>query len=239
MPKNENLELWDQVCKTNPDYTKKVTKPRPFTSISPMYQIKKATEVFGVQGIGWGILPESEKFAESIFGETCLLNYEATLFYKYKGETGFLPIRASYKVAYMTQGSNGNQGYFKIDVDARKKVATDAKTKGLSELGFSADVFLGMFDDPNYISERQFEESISSEEARVEAIDEFKEWCSREAEAYSLLPNLHSLSSAHKKTKITVAAKCRALGLDQDKYLAKFEATYQTNIDKLKQGETA
>ena len=33
-----------------------------------------------------------------------------------------------------------------------KKVATDALTKGLSKLGFNADVFMGMFDDNKYVN---------------------------------------------------------------------------------------
>ena len=33
-----------------------------------------------------------------------------------------------------------------------KKVATDALTKGLSKLGFNADVFMGKFDDNKYVN---------------------------------------------------------------------------------------
>ena len=38
--------------------------------------------------------------------------------------------------------------------ECQKKALTDAITKGLSYLGFNADVFLGMFDDNKYVSER-------------------------------------------------------------------------------------
>jgi hypothetical protein len=37
--------------------------------------------------------------------------------------------------------------------DWSKKVATDALTKGLSLLGFNADVFLGKFEDNKYVQE--------------------------------------------------------------------------------------
>ena len=39
------------------------------------------------------------------------------------------------------------------DEDFIKKVTTDALTKGLSFLGFSADVYLGKFEDANYRNE--------------------------------------------------------------------------------------
>jgi hypothetical protein len=39
-----------------------------------------------------------------------------------------------------------------LDDDCVKKVATDALTKGLSKLGFNADVFLGLYDDNKYVA---------------------------------------------------------------------------------------
>ena len=39
----------------------------------------------------------------------------------------------------------------RVDDDCIKKVATDALTKGLSKLGFNADVFMGRFDDNKYV----------------------------------------------------------------------------------------
>jgi hypothetical protein len=39
----------------------------------------------------------------------------------------------------------------RVDSDASKKATTDAITKLLSQLGFSADVFLGKYDDQKYV----------------------------------------------------------------------------------------
>lgn len=39
----------------------------------------------------------------------------------------------------------------KLDDDCIKKVQTDAITKGLSRLGFNADVFMGRFDGNKYV----------------------------------------------------------------------------------------
>lgn len=152
---NKNLELWKLVEETDATHTKKAKKGMyQFTSIAPMSQFKKATEVFGIQGIGWGIKPESELFHSERFdnNETVLLHYDAILFYKFDGQCGEIAVHATEKSAYKTQGASG---YLKIDDEARKKVVTNAKTKGLSELGFNADVFLGMFDNHDYFNEIQ------------------------------------------------------------------------------------
>jgi len=58
-------------------------------------------------------------------------------------EEGEVPLHSSIKYS-----SNG-----RIDDDFFKKVATDALTKGLSKLGFNADVFMGMFDDNKYVNQ--------------------------------------------------------------------------------------
>ncbi len=48
----------------------------------------------------------------------------------------------------------------RYDDDAGKKAMTDALTKGLSHLGLSADVFLGLFEDNKYVAKvaAQFKE---------------------------------------------------------------------------------
>jgi hypothetical protein len=52
-------------------------------------------------------------------------------------------------------GQNKN-GVF-TDEEAPKKSLTDATTKALSMLGFSADVFLGLYDDNKYVNDRKTE----------------------------------------------------------------------------------
>ena len=53
---DKNLTIWDQVKKTDPAYTKQYQGGGGFrgTSINSTYQVKKATEIFGPIGIGWG-----------------------------------------------------------------------------------------------------------------------------------------------------------------------------------------
>lgn len=172
-----NMRLWNSVCKTDPAITKgaKIGAMK-ITAISPQHQRKKATEIFGAYGIGWGIEPESEKFTFNSFGETTLVSYSAIMFYKL--DTGYMeenktvltlgrfPINAVIKVAYMTQGDNG---YLKVDDEYTKKVQTNALTKGLSALGFNSDVFEGKFDDCKYVN-NLVQEFAEINKPKVEAI---------------------------------------------------------------------
>ena len=107
-----------------------------------------------------------EKFTQVVFETTTLLKYSAKLYYPMGSDTGMFPINATIKEAFVTKGG---KGYLMIDEDADKKVSTNALTKGLSFLGFGADVFHGMYDDISYVAGLQAEEGI---EAKVDQIDE-------------------------------------------------------------------
>ena len=162
--REENIKLWKSVEKTP------TSQVRPaklgslnIKSVKPHYQRMKATEIFGPYGKGWGIRPESEQFVQCQIGETHLLKYSAVMFYVLDGERFEFPIHATEKEAYVTKGTNGNPGYLKIDDTADKKVATNALTKGLSFLGFSADVFHGLYDDASYINQLKAEEGAGQE----------------------------------------------------------------------------
>lgn len=166
-----NLKLWESVEKTDETYTKKAKKgAHHFTSIAPTYQFKKATEVFGSYGKGWGVDTGSEKFSTMEIGETILINYDAVLYYP----DGKFPIHATEKLAYKTQGASG---YLKIDDEARKKVVTNAITKGLSMLGFNADIFMGLFDDIEYVNNLRIEADIEKAENREQAVSKRQQEC--------------------------------------------------------------
>ena len=139
--KNTNMVLWESVCETDPKYTKKVNQRGGFTAIGAQSQVMKATEMFGAFGHGWGVKEERiERW------EDCgLVVYQATLWFLQDGKPreGIIPLHSSIKYS-----SNG-----RVDDDFFKKVATDALTKGLSKLGFNADVFMGMFDDNKYVNQ--------------------------------------------------------------------------------------
>jgi hypothetical protein len=236
-----NLELWDSVSKTDPRYTKKAKKGmHQFTSITPIYQVKKATAALGVQGIGWGIDPRSEVFSEREYGTTIILNYDAVLYFIVDGKRGEIGIHASEKACYQTQGANG---YMKIDDEVRKKVVTNAKTKGLSELGFSADVFMGEFDNPNYVDARNFEESIEKAENRSDEISkktlELNEWCKEQVACYSSIPAKATLDLIYKQHKEKLHGRCVAVGVEPVKYLKAFDNAYTKQIEAIKEKKNA
>ncbi len=161
--KKSNLDFWNSVRTTEVAHTKEVVQGRrKFSAIDAYYQIQTATEKFGMFGIGWGVRnPEFNVIA----GE--LMVYKAVLFYRIDGEEGLIPIESS---ANMYMGKDERR---RLDDDVVKKIATDAMTKGLSRLGFNADVFLGKFDDSKYVSNlKQQQEAEASASLKGELIAE-------------------------------------------------------------------
>ena len=127
-----NMEIWNAVCTTDPDRTKHVNQRGGFTAIDANYQIEMATKQFGPIGIGWGFTASYEIVGELVFAHVTMWHGDR--------ENTFGPIPGC---AQLT----GNR----TDTDAPKKAMTDGITKGLSQLGFNADVFAGKFDDNKYI----------------------------------------------------------------------------------------
>lgn len=143
----DNLSFWKSVATTEVASTKEVkVGSRKFSAIDAYYQIHTATDKFGMFGTGWGVRnPEFTIILDK------LMMYSATMFYMNEdGKEGLIPIEASVKL-YM--GKDFKTGEPKLDDDCVKKVVTDALTKGLSKLGFNADVFLGRFDDNKYVQD--------------------------------------------------------------------------------------
>jgi len=136
--KDNRLSFWESVQTTDPKYTKEVGFGRKFTSINAQYQLREMTRAFGRIGEGWGIRNE-QYYTINIEGLLC---YQAQLWYDADGLECVFDISSS----IATHNSKG-----KLDDECFKKVATDALTKGLSKLGFNADVFLGLWDDNRYV----------------------------------------------------------------------------------------
>jgi len=172
--KEENMKFWNGVCKTNPAETKTVEYPFKHTAIGAMFQIKHATEQWGIFGDNWGV--KDEKFTPIMINtdERGFLVYSAILFYPSEGRECETPIHAD--ITFYNKTKNG----FKIENDITKKVATDALTKGLSKLGFNADVFEGLFDDNKYVQQmiKEFgkpeEKPQGNQQVIIEAINKKK-----------------------------------------------------------------
>ena len=150
-----NLAIWDAVSKTNPKDTKKVNQRGGFTSVCAQSQIKAATNQFGPIGKGWGY-----NAGEPIFHDN-LVFIQVTLWHGEFGQS-FGPV---------TGGAEWKDKNGRLDSDACKKATTDAVTKLLSQLGFNADVFLGLYDDSKYV-ETVTREFAEQERASVPTIDD-------------------------------------------------------------------
>jgi len=152
-----NKELWNAVAVTNPNFVKSFTRGGGFsgTAINATYQAQKATETFGPCGIGWGIDILEERYQNgapltldgTVVGHEVIHVLRAKLWYLYQGKRG--------EVIHFGQtpfvGRNKN-GFF-TDEEAPKKSMTDAMSKCLSLIGFSADVHLGLYDDNKYVAD--------------------------------------------------------------------------------------
>ncbi len=138
---NGNLALWQSVETTDPDRTRHINQRGGFTAIDSYYQIKRATDVFGPIGTGWGY------DAEFRFQEGLAIAI-VKLWYVHDGKRSeAFPVCATNALA-----STDKHGKVHLDEDAAKKATTDAITKALSYIGFSADVFEGKFDDNRYVA---------------------------------------------------------------------------------------
>ena len=153
---SKNTALWDSVCTTDPKTTKKVNTRGGFTAIDAQSQLKKATEMFGAFGSGWGV--KDETFQQPIQG---VIIYQATFYYEYKDTKGEFPLHSAIVLAINNR----------VDDDAVKKVATDALTIGLSKLGFNSDVFEGKFDDNKYVNQMESEYKPQATQQQKEKIE--------------------------------------------------------------------
>lgn len=142
-----HLSIWEQVEKTNPKFTKETNLGgRKITSINPTFQIKNATQIFGMYGKGFGL--ENLKHEYKEFGTTTLLILDCSFFYYIEDKKYSFELSGAIKIAYVSK--NGVQI---LDEDAFKKIETDLTTKALSKLGFNADVFMGKYDDLKYMND--------------------------------------------------------------------------------------
>ncbi|WP_430969466.1 hypothetical protein [Serratia nevei] len=190
----KNLDIWKRVQRTDPARTKrKDTRDnsgkiiRTVTSIRPTYQYMRATEIFGPFGIGWGVdvleerfdpgIPLMESIIDSAGRETgkkvmrdsdgkilTSLNHtmKIMLWYNHDGARGEIIAYGHTKYLYASKFG------LSVEEEPSKKSLTDATTKALSSLGFSADVYLGMFEDNEYTQENEYEHSIKNASDKAE-----------------------------------------------------------------------
>lgn len=164
----DNLELWKSVFKTDERFTKAFSVNGGGTSINGTYMAMIATREFGLKGIGWGVEILEERFdngapiTRTVKGPDGNNTWELIP----DGTGGILTEKhhvIKIKLWYIRNGARGNEIAFGCtpylygskygpicDGEAPKKSLTDATKKALSGLGFSGDIFMGLYDNPEY-----------------------------------------------------------------------------------------
>ncbi|MDE9325671.1 hypothetical protein PZ283_10475 [Klebsiella pneumoniae] len=164
----DNLDLWKRVFKTDERFTKAFTQNGGGTSINGTYMTMLATREFGPKGIGWGVDIVEERFdigapiTRQVKGKDNNASWELVL--DGNGNT----VNEQYHVVtvrlwYILNGVRGEETAYgctpyiygskygiTCDGEAAKKSLTDATKKALSGLGFSGDIFMGLYDNLEY-----------------------------------------------------------------------------------------
>lgn len=180
-----NLRIWNRVKQPDVRYVKDFQRKGGFSgkAINGAYNHLQATEVFGPMGIGWGVDIIDEQYVE---GAPIYLKDD-------KGKLALVdgrPVSLGKEVIHVVRirlwyidpesGQRGEvynygQTYFvedtrngpKTDEEAPKKSLTDAVSKALSNLGFNAEIHLGLWDDNKYVAQVKAEQAKSREEGEA------------------------------------------------------------------------
>lgn len=233
---DKNMLIWNQVCKTDPSATKAAkVNGQNITSISGQHMIMKATEVFGPVGIGWGWKVVEERFDQGgeirndkheIIGHEVGHTVRIALWFDLDGKRGEVEQYGCTPFTYKSKWG------VTTDTEAPKKSLTDAMKKALSMLGFSADIFMGMFDDADYVNQRAEEEFIEKaadkDQAEAQHKQERLEWLKQSLELMSTALSAHELKALHTKfvrdaTRRNETAFVTRLARAYDEDKAKFE----------------
>ena len=165
-PLDDRMLLWNAVSKTNPDHTKPANKNFVnFTSIDPASQFQAATEQWGPFGKDWGL--KNQDYSYMDFSNQTKLAKLSAIFYYPDGE---FEININLNVCYMTKAKPQKPSYLKIDDEYCKKMETSAVSKSLAKLGFNADIFLGKFEDSQYLDfiQKEFTAKEKAENDKIE-----------------------------------------------------------------------
>ncbi|HCA0317065.1 hypothetical protein PAH44_00900 [Klebsiella pneumoniae] len=164
----DNLALWKRVFKTDERFTKAFTQNGGGTSINGTYVTMLATREFGLKGSGWGVDILEERFDDGAPITRTVKGTDGNNTWELisDGNGGFLTEKhhvMKIRLWYLVNGVRGEEYAYGCtpyiygskygpicDGEATKKSLTDATKKALSGLGFSGDIFMGLYDNPEY-----------------------------------------------------------------------------------------
>ena len=218
MATNQNMALWDSVQTTDKAYTKTADLDgRSVTSINGTYVARRLTETFGPIGKGWGFDILEDRFDNGapiwagtkddrrIVAHEVMHTIKLKAWYLRGGKKNYIT-----HYGHTPFVRNSKYGPY-TDFDAPKKSVTDAIKKAFSLAGFSADIHMGMFDDPTYLFGLELQKRLdeASESGKQEVMDEakaaFRAWVETQIEVIAATNNQRSLEAMRK----TICEKAR------------------------------
>lgn len=157
------LEFYKSVSKTDPSFVKRAkVSGVNIATADPQWQLEQAVDAFdGLYGSNWGI--RDIEFSTRYYGEGDGTVEVTTLKGVFFYPDGKFEYAVSGKSFFISQ-----KGFAQIDTDIEKKLLTNFRSKCLSILGFSSDIFMGMFDDVNYVNELVREYNLINAEQLTE-----------------------------------------------------------------------
>ncbi|HIB4961169.1 TPA: hypothetical protein ACWW53_001444 [Klebsiella pneumoniae] len=176
----DNLALWKRVFKTDERFTKAFTQNGGGTSINGTYLTMLATREFGLKGSGWGVDILEERFDDGAPITRTVKGTDGNNTWELisDGNGGFLTEKhhvIKIRLWYLVNGVRGEEYAYGCtpyiygskygpicDGEAAKKSLTDATKKALSGLGFSGDIFMGLYDNPEYRQKNKAEFDIKN-----------------------------------------------------------------------------
>lgn len=226
-----NLALWRQVDTTPLEFCEPVEYGgRTFTSVKAMYIVRLATEVWGPWGEGWGydILEDRLEQGGPILMDGNAVGHEVTRTIKVQvwhldPETGdkiSLPPHYGDSPHVYVAGHQRSK-YIKTDHESAKKALTSAIKKALSLKGFAADVYLGKFDQEEYVAAQEVRQRIEqADDKNVAIVEERAAFHARVAYHQELLgkiPNVPTLGNMYKRALSDLEQRSHVLELPEDK----------------------
>ena len=215
MSTKDNMRVWNHAKTTDTSATKNVNQGgRNITSIQTLWPIKKGTELWGPVGLGWGFEILEDRFdtgipimtrakedgtAPTLICDSKIHTIRIKLWYIEDGKTGALE---SYGHTPFIYGSKYGASQ---DDEAPKKSLSDAIKKALSMLGFCSDIYMGMFDDREYVESIKVAEQIEKQETsatEVQALrDETTDYVKRHIETLKTSSSKPEIVGIFRSTK--------------------------------------
>jgi hypothetical protein len=232
-----NLEIWDRLSKTPTEFTKPAEfDGRKLTTINGTWVVKRLTEEFGPVGVGWGYDVLEERYDKmnpilndqghslgffqihtiKICAWAAIPEEPDTRFIKWpwKKQSRLLLKSVHYghtPAVYKTQWG------VKYDSDPVKKSLTDALKKAASMFGMSSDVYLGQYENPDYLDQMQsesIEREIETNSAKYqEGIEVLETWFTEVEQKLSMIKAKAALKQQFVMSRKILDAKIKPLNL--------------------------